>query len=275
MSRAEARPMSDKLSPFDAIFTETGLDPNEAAQRTMRPDLPRRFWEEVTLDEREGAFHILLDGRSAKTPGRSALASRHKAVAERMVAEWDAVGERLDPANLPLTKLVNVALDGGDIHREALLDEVRSYAGSDLLCYRADHPHGLVERQNTVWNPYLDRLKTHHGITMKQAAGVMPVSQDEVVLDAIRSLADKRAADAESAAALTLATTLTGSAILALALTEPGVDEGRAKTVWQAAHVDEDWNRKLWGEDAEAAALRQSRWRDFEAAAFVLSVTRS
>lgn len=78
MSRAEARPMSDKLSPFDAIFTETGLDPNEAAQRTMRPDLPRRFWEEVTLDEREGAFHILLDGRSAKTPGRSALASSRR-----------------------------------------------------------------------------------------------------------------------------------------------------------------------------------------------------
>lgn len=266
--------MSDNVSPFDAIFTETGLDPNEAARRTDRPDLPKRFWKEVTLDERDGAFHILLDGRSAKTPGRSALASRHKAVAERMVAEWDAVGERLDPAKLPLTKLVNVALDGGNVHREALLDEVRSYAGSDLLCYRADRPGGLIERQNTVWDPYLDRLKTHHGITMKQASGVMPISQDEGVLDAVRSLADRRARDAESAAALTLATTLTGSAILALALTEPGVDEGRAKTVWQAAHVDEDWNRKQWGEDAEAAALRESRWRDFEAAAFVLSVTR-
>ncbi len=274
MSQAKTWPMSDSVSPFDAIFTETGLDPNEAAQRTMRPDLPKRFWKEVTLDERDGAFHILLDGRTAKSPGRNPLASRHRPVAERMIAEWDAVGERLDPAKLPLTKLVNVALDGGDIHRDALLDEVRSYAGSDLLCYRADRPQGLVERQNTVWNPYLDRLKTHHGITMKQAAGVMPVSQDEEVLDAIRSLADRRAGDAESAAALTLATTLTGSALLALALTEPGVDEGRAKTVWQAAHVDEDWNRKQWGEDAEATALRATRWRDFEAAAFVLSVTR-
>lgn len=274
MSRIRVRLMSDKTSPFDAIFTETGLDPNEAAKRTMRPDLPKRFWKEVALDERDGAFHILLDGRSAKSPGRNPLASKHRPVAERMVAEWDAVGERLDPALLPLTKLVNVAVDGGKEHRAALLDEVRSYAGTDLLCYRAERPQGLVDRQNTVWDPYLDRMKTHHSITMKQAAGVMHVAQDEPMVDSIRALADSRASDAETVAALTLATSLTGSAILALALTEPGMDDGRAKTIWHAAHVDEDWNRAQWGEDAEATALRAGRWRDFEAAAFVLSVTR-
>ncbi|MEO0384054.1 MAG: ATP12 family protein [Pseudomonadota bacterium] len=266
--------MSDKTSPFDAIFTETGLDPNEAAQRTMRPDLPKRFWKDVTLDERDGAFHVLLDGRTAKSPGRNALASTHRQVAERIAAEWDAVGEHLDPAMLPLTKLVNVALDGGTEHREALLDEVRAYAGTDLLCYRAERPQGLVDRQNTVWDPYLDRLKTHHGISMKRAMGIMHVAQDDVVLDAIRALADQRALCGEAVAALALATSLTGSAILALALTEPGVDDGRAKTIWHAAHVDEDWNRAQWGEDYEATALRAARWRDFEAAAFVLSVTR-
>jgi chaperone required for assembly of F1-ATPase len=267
--------MSDKTSPFDAIFTETGLDPNEAAQRTMRPDLPKRFWKEASVDERSGVFHVLLDGRSARSPGRNPLASRHLPIAERMALEWNAVGEQLDPSLLPLTKLVNVALDGGTDHREALLDEVRSYAGTDLLCYRAERPQGLVDRQSTVWGPYLDRLKTHHRITMKQAAGVMHVAQDEPMLDAVRALADKRADDSEAVAALVLATSLTGSAVLALALTEPGMDDGRAKTIWQAAHVDEDWNRAQWGEDAEATALRETRWRDFEAAAFVLSITRT
>ena len=274
MHQAREFMMSDKPSPFDAIFTETGLDPNEALQRTMRPDLPKRFWKEVSVEQRDGVYHILLDGRSAKSPGRNALSSLHRPVAERMAGEWNAVGERLDPAHLPLTKLVNVALDHGTEHREALLDEVRAYASSDLLCYRADRPQGLVDRQTTVWDPYLDRLKTHHAIVMTRAAGIMPVAQDEAALDAIRALADRRERCAESLSALVLATTLTGSAVLALALTEPGVDEGRAKTVWQAAHVDEDWNRAQWGKDEEAAALREARWRDFEAAAFVLSVTR-
>ncbi len=267
--------MTDKISPFDAIFAETGLDPMEAAQRSMRADLPKRFWKDATVEERDGAFHVLLDGRTARTPGRSALASPHKPVADKMAEEWNAVGERLDPAELPMTKLINVALDMGDDARVAILDDVRAYAGTDLLCYRADRPQGLVDRQETVWCPYLDRLRTHHGVVLKVAAGVMHVAQDDDVLDTLRALADRRTVDAEALAALHLATTLTGSAILALALTEPGVDDGRAKTVWQAAHVDEDWNRAQWGEDEEATRLRALRWRDFEAAAFVLSVTRS
>lgn len=267
--------MTDKTSPFDAIFTETGLDPMEAAQRSMRADLPKRFWKEASVDERDGAYHILLDGRTARTPGRSPLASAHQPVAEKMAEEWDAVGERLDPARLPLTKLIDVALDMGDEARDAILDDVRAYAGTDLLCYRADRPQGLVDRQETVWCPYLDRLRTHHGVIMKLAQGIVHIAQDDAVLDAVRELADRRVVDAEALAALHLATTLTGSAILALALTEPGVDEGRAKTVWQAAHVDEDWNRAQWGEDEEATRLRVLRWRDFEAAAFVLSVTRT
>ena len=102
----------------------------------------------------------------------------------------------------------------------------------------------------------------------------MHVTQDEAELDAIRALAEKRMGDMEALCALYLATSLSGSAVLALALTEPGEDEGRADIVWQAAHVDEDWNRAQWGEDAEASAQRAVCWRDFDAAAFVLSVTR-
>ena len=267
--------MTDRPSPFDAIFTETGLDPMEAAQRSMRADLPKRFWKEATVDARDGGYQVLLDGRNARSPGRNVLASRHQAVAERMAQEWNAIGERLDPAKLPLTRLINVALDSGEAHRDAMLDEVRAYAGTDLLCYRADHPQRLVERQQALWDPYLDRLMSDHGLMLRRAEGVMHVAQDEAVLDGIRSLADKRCVDTETVAALTLATSLTGSAVLALALSDPGTDEGRAEAIWQAAHVDEDWNREQWGEDAEASALRESRRRDFDAAAFVLSVARS
>lgn len=262
--------MSDSMSPFDAIFADGVLDPMVSAQRSMRADLPKRFWKTVTLDERKGGYQILLDGRPAKTPGRTALASPTKAIAERMKAEWDAVGERLDPAELPMTKLINVALDQAEGSREAILDDIAAYAGSDLVCYRAERPEGLVDRQNTVWNPYLQRLATHHSIEMKLAGGIVHVSQKPETLAAIRALADKRAVDAQALVALHLATTLLGSAVLALALAEPGGFDGRARAIWLASVVDEDWNRAQWGEDDEAKALRALRWRDFETAAFVL-----
>ncbi len=264
--------MNDKMSPFDAIFSDAGLDPMVSAQQSMRQNLPKRFWKEATIEERDGRFHLLLDGRSARTPGRQPLSTGHKAVADRLAKEWNAVEDRLDPLALPLTRLINVALDADADARRAMLDEIRKYADTDELCYRADRPSGLVDRQNTVWNPYLDRLKTHHGISLTLSAGIMHVAQEDASLDALRDLADRRAPDTERLCALVLATSLTGSAVLALALTEPGVPEGRAKTIWQAAHIDEDWNRAQWGEDAEATALRDIKWRDFEAAAFLLTL---
>ncbi|GAB5511996.1 MAG: ATP12 family chaperone protein [Hyphomicrobiales bacterium] len=258
------------MSPFDAIFADGVLDPMVSAQKSMRADLPKRFWKTVTLEQDEGGYQVLLDGRPAKTPGRAALASPSPAIAERMRAEWDAVGERLDPAELPMTKLINVALDQGSDSREAIIKDITAYAGSDLVCYRAERPEGLVERQSTVWDPYVQRLSTHHSITMKLAAGIVHVDQEPETLAAIQALVDARAVDAESLVALHLATTLLGSAVLALALAEPGGCDGRAQAIWLASYVDEDWNRAQWGEDEEAKALRAKRWRDYEVAAFVL-----
>ena len=266
--------MGDNASPFDAIFSQTGLDPNDAVQKSSRPDLPNRFWKDVSLDHREDGYYLLLDGRNACTPSRKALFSANEAVATVLQDEWDAIGDRVDPLKLPMTRLINVARDAQPASQNSLLDGVRAFAETDLVCYRAERPAGLTDRQETVWTPYLDRLKTHHGITLHLASGIMPVTQDPEQLDAIRRLAATRACNMEALVALHLATTLLGSAVLALALTEPGEDDARAKTVWQAAHVDEDWNRAQWGEDEESAALREARWQDFSAAALVLSVFR-
>ncbi len=64
-------------------------------------------------------------------------------------------------------------------------------------------------------------------------------------------------------------TTLTGSALLALALAHGKLD---ADAVWAAAHVDEDWNAEQWGTDQEAAERRTARSVDFRAAARILEV---
>ena len=71
-----------------------------------------------------------------------------------------------------------------------------------------------------------------------------------------------------AAAALHMVTTLTGSALLALALMRRRLTPDE---VWAAAHVDEDWNSKQWGIDEEVAARRAARLVDFGAAAAVLA----
>lgn len=266
--------MGGNTSPFDALFSETGLDPSEAVRKTARPDLPKRFWKIVSLDQRDEGYFLLLDGRSARTPAGNPLYSVSESIAKTLQAEWADLEDIIDPERLPMTRLVNVARDTDPATRDDILNSVRAYAETDLLCYRADGPQRLAYRQNIVWTPYLDRLKTHHNIKLRLSSGIMPVAQDADQLDAIRTLAASRSCNMEVLIALHLATSLLGSAVLALALTEPGEDQLRAKIVWQAANVDEDWNRAQWGEDEESALRREARWRDFAAAAFVLSVSR-
>jgi chaperone required for assembly of F1-ATPase len=69
--------------------------------------------------------------------------------------------------------------------------------------------------------------------------------------------------------ALSAITTLTGSALVALA-----VLRGRlaAEEAWAAAHVDEDWNMDTWGRDAPALERRALRFAEMKAATSVLDL---
>ena len=62
-------------------------------------------------------------------------------------------------------------------------------------------------------------------------------------------------------------TTLTGSALIALALARGALTVDQA---WAAAHVDEDWNMDFWGRDEAALERRALRFAEMQAAALVL-----
>ena len=68
-------------------------------------------------------------------------------------------------------------------------------------------------------------------------------------------------------AALHVATSLTGSLIMSLAILQ-GVAE--PEDVWAATHVDEDWNISQWGEDAEATRRRNVRKHEFDMACLAM-----
>lgn len=242
-------------------------NPMESARRLAAPPRQKRFYKTAEMAPEEGGFTLRLDGKRALTPGRNPIAVPDARLAEAIAAEWSAQGEEIDPASMPATRLANSAIDGVAPRRQDIRDTIAAYAGTDLLYYRAGEPDGLVARQRAAWDPLLAWAERQFRARFMLAEGVMHVAQPEPALQAIRAeLA--RLDDPFRLAGLSLATTLTGSALIALALNAGAIGVEEA---WEAAHVDEDWNISKWGEDAEAGERRARRFADFRAAALVLA----
>jgi chaperone required for assembly of F1-ATPase len=237
--------------------TPNGGKPPKLPTREVRA-LPRRLYQAVTVaaGARKGApFHVLLDGKPAHTPARTVLYLPTRTLAEAVAAEWSAQREHIDPATMPLTRLVCSAIDGVRGREAEVRAVIAKYAASDLLCYRAAGPAALVGRQSELWDPVLAWGRRALGMSLIVATGVMPLSQPESARTALaRTLADH---DPFTLAALNIMTTMMGSALLALAHAYGRLSLEEA---WTAAHVDEDWQISQWGEDAEAAARRQRHW---------------
>ena len=241
------------------------IDPVRAAAAASAPERPKRFYETVALETSGESVCLTLDGRPARTPAKRPLAMPPGALAEAVAAEWRAQGETIDPAAMPATRAANTAIDGVADKIALVQKEILNYAGTDHLCYRAERPEGLCARQTALWDPVIDWIEARFGARPVLAGGVMHVAQPQGLIDAIRDtgLSD----DPFVLSGLYTVTALTGSAYLALALSQGRLD---AEAVWTAAHVDEDRQISEWGEDAEATRRRAMRRREFDAALLCL-----
>ncbi len=241
-------------------------NPMEAARRLTAPTRQKRFYAEASMQPEEGGFALRLDGKRAMTPARQPLAVPHRHLADAIQAEWARQGEFIDAGAMPVTRLANSAIDGVAGRIEEVRAEALAYAGTDLLCYRAGEPEGLVLRQREAWDPILGWAEERFG-RFVLAEGIVHVAQPEATLAAIAAALGAYD-DPFRLAGLGLATTLSGSALIALALALGALD---VDVAWAAAHVDEDWNIEKWGADAEAMQRRARRLDDFRAAALALS----
>ena len=259
-----------RLDQFFARPAEAA-DPIALARRDLKKALPRRFYKEATVQQRDGGCLLLLDGRPAKSPGGNHFALPGVAAARALADEWSAQGETIDPAAMPLTRIVNSAIDGVARHLDATLEEIAGYAGADLVCYRSAGPTALVEAQAAAWDPILDFAREKLGAHLVCAEGVVYIEQPEparaAAAEAVARIGDAGAAAPFVLATLQVMTTLSGSVLIAL-----GVALGALsfQDAWRAAHVDEDFEIAAWGEDAEAMCRREGQWREFEAAARLL-----
>lgn len=243
-------------------------DPVRRAQIQMKRPLPKRFYKEVSIGgDAESGFSVLLDGRAVKTPAKNALTVPTKALADLIAAEWQAQEKEVDPARMPVTRIVNSALDGIAENTAPVAEEIVRFSTSDLLCYRADTPEELIARQAAGWDPVLEWAARELGERFILIEGIMPQDQPAAAVSAfVGRLA--RYERAIEIACLHTITTLTGSALLALAFAE---GELTAEEAWQLAHIDEDWTIEHWGEDAEASARRAKRLIELQAAAAIFN----
>lgn len=271
----------DNRETFGVLFgdfapgqKDSSDNPMMRSKEAAKAALPKRFYKEVSVGTEQSAdgemlYCVLLDGRKVKSPAKKTVCVPTQSLAEALVAEWDAQATEINPAVMPLTRLLNSIVDGVEEAREAMIEEIVAYLNNDFICYPASHPERLVLRQKEHWHPVLDRAEEALGGRFVQASGILAIEQSPVMGERLRALWGDL--DVYQLGALHSMMTLTGSALLAFALWDGFLEHD---AVWNAAMVDEDWNIELWGEDEEASKRRAFRRAEFDAAVQVIKALR-
>lgn len=221
----------------------------------------KRFWKEATAAQIDGGFTITLDGRSVKTPAKRPLVVPSITIARAVAAEWDAQVEEVLPQTMPVTRAANAAIDKVAQQKTEVADLLAAYGDSDLLCYRADSPPGLVARQSEAWDPLLDWAADTFGARLKPTVGLMPTPQDPG--DLAKLSAQVHAMDHFTLTAFHDLVGLSGSLIIGFAALR---DHAPIEELWQTSRIDETWQEEHWGEDEEAQEMAAAKRAQFMAA---------
>lgn len=229
----------------------------------------KRFYKQAGVAPAPAGFQVTLDGKPVRTPAQAPLVVPQRGLAEAIAAEWQAQGEKVEPASMGLMKLACTVIDRIGPQRTLVEDELARFAGTDLLCYRADEPEKLARRQQAAWQPLLDWAADTFDAPLTVTAGVMPVAQDDQALQALaRAL---RTLDDWRLMVLHSATTLTGSLVLGLAVVQRRITVAEA---WTASRIDADFQIEQWGVDAEAEQAAANARRDILVAGRLLDLLR-
>ncbi len=227
----------------------------------------KRFWKDAQIAQADGGWSVALDGKPLRSPERRSLVVPTEALAEAIAGEWRAAGETFDPRQLALTGLASAAIDRVQPDPDAFTAMLARYSENDLLCYRAETPRNLRERQETGWDPLLGWARRRFDIDFATTTGIVHVAQPEATVARLsHALATL---DAFRLAGLSPLVTIGGSLVTALAVLERSVTPSEA---WDSLTIDEQSQAEQRGTDAEAVQALEARRRDFLAAARFLEL---
>jgi chaperone required for assembly of F1-ATPase len=221
----------------------------------------KRFYDHGAAVPVDGGFAIVLDGKPVRSPARAPLVVPAAAVAEAIVEEWNAQGDKVEPRTMPITGLANAAIDRVGPDHAGFVRGLAVFGETDLLCYRAEGPPSLVARQAGHWDPLLAWARRRFDAQFEVVTGIMHRYQPAETVDRLRAAVAIR--DPFALAGLSPLVTISGSLVIALALVEGAAD---LETAWSAATVDDSWQAENWGEDAEASRTMDARRREFDSA---------
>ncbi len=218
----------------------------------------KRFWQQARVEEAGGGFAVTLDSRPLKTPAKAPMILPTRALAGMVSDEWNAVEGAVKPEDMPATRMANAAIDKVADSFDEVAEMLAAYGDSDLLCYRASDPQGLVAQQAEKWDPLLDWAEAELGARLTPVSGIMHRPQDPAALATLRE--HVFALGPFELSAFHDLVTISGSLVLALAVTKSLLE---LEELWSRAILDELWQERQWGEDAEALALRARKKNDF------------
>ncbi len=227
----------------------------------------KRFYAAASVTGDAPPFGVALDTRPLRTPARAPLALPTRALADAVAAEWAAQGDMIEPRSMPLTGLANAAIDRVAPDPTGFADGLSVFAENELLAYRAEGPAALVAAEAAAWDPLLAWARARYDVDFALVTGIIHAPQPPATLARLR--AAYRAFDAFRLAALHPIVTISGSAVIGLAVAAGEID---AEAAWAIGHLDELWQAEQWGKDPLAEAGHNERRADLAAAAQLLAL---
>lgn len=236
---------------------------------TDAPELPRRFYERVSVTQNGDGFGVALDARTLRTPGGAVFVAPTRALAELCASEWNAQGEHIVPTSMPATQFAFATLDWTGKKRDEVIDYVWAFAETDLCCHRADAPVELVAKQAALWDPIVDWADAALAARLPVVTGILAA---RVAPETLAILRERVAATPDfELTALAQATGLAGSVLIGFALLEGALTPDAA---FEAAALDNLWSLEHWGEDDEARARLVAQHKEFQAIARYVEALR-
>ena len=179
--------MRDILNDLEAGKQLSDPDPVRRAQIQMRAPTVKRFYKTVTVEPDAEGFSVRLDGKPRQDAGRQRRRAADRQGCRAGRRRIRRPGRQASiRSTMPVTRLVNTAIDGvatrpagGARGHHAVLRRPIS------LCYRAEAPQALVDRQAEAWDPVIDWARSALGARFFLAEGVMHVEQPRETIGAV------------------------------------------------------------------------------------------
>lgn len=204
----------------------------------------KRFYKIASAKKTPQGYEIFLDDRPLKTPEKRSFLASGESLAQEVMREWAAQGEKIIPDTMPITQIICTKIDRVRAERAAMTEAVLKYLDTDLLCYRTPEPAEMAEKQRESWDPWLSWFYREFKVDLLTTTDLKALRQPEKAHRDVRAFVG--ALDEDRFTILQLITPLAGSIILALAFICRVLT---AEQLFQAIRVEETYQAILYKAD--------------------------